>query len=50
MIAVPPTPARMIADAIGANSRIDANTKNPPNRSIAPNKTRKLPACNPGAP
>jgi hypothetical protein len=50
VIAVPPTPAKMIADAIGANSRIDANTKNPPSRSIAPNNTRKLPACNPGAP
>ena len=50
VIAVPPTPARMIADAIGANSRIDANTKNPPKRSIAPNKIRKFPACSPGAP
>ena len=40
----------MIADAIGANSRIDASTKNPPRRSIAPNSIKKLPACNPGAP
>ena len=50
MIAVPATPARMIAVTNGANSRIDANTKNPPNRSNAPNRTRKLPACSPGAP
>ena len=47
VIAVPPTPAKMIAEAIGANSRIDANTKKPPKRSIAPNNTRKLPACRP---
>ena len=48
MIAVPPTPARMIAVTNGANSRIDASTKKPPRRSSAPNRTRKLPACKPG--
>ena len=50
VIAVPATPARMIAVTNGANSRIDANTKNPPKRSNAPNRTRKFPACSPGAP
>jgi hypothetical protein len=40
----------MIAVTLGANSRIDDSTKKPPSRSIAPNSTRKLPACNPGAP
>ena len=40
----------MIAVTNGANSLIDANTKNPPKRSNAPNNTRKFPACNPGAP
>src|SRR5215217_7471100 len=49
-MAVPPTPARMIAVTNGANSRIDASTKKPPSRSIAPNRTRKLPAWSPGAP
>src|SRR5437588_6903686 len=49
-IAVPATPASTIAVTNGANSRIDANTKNPPNRSSAPNNTRKFAACNPGAP
>ena len=48
MIAVPATPARMIAVTNGANSRIVARTKKPPRRSIAPNRTRKLPACRPG--
>src|SRR6266567_3633720 len=50
VIAVPATPARTIASTNGANSRIDANTKNPPNRSNAPNNTKKFAACNPGAP
>src|SRR5436309_7371200 len=50
VIAVPATPANTIASTNGANSRIEANTKNPPNRSNAPNNTRKLAACNPGAP
>src|SRR5437660_655252 len=50
VIAVPATPARMIAVTVGANSRIDANTKNPPNLSTDPNNLRKFPACNPGAP
>src|SRR5438094_5488166 len=49
-MAVPATPARMIAVTNGANSRIVASTKNPPRRSMAPNSTRKLPACRPGAP
>src|SRR3954454_5082147 len=49
VIAVPATPARMIAVTNGANSRIEASTKKPPSRSIAPNRMRKLPACNPGA-
>src|SRR5436190_1352960 len=40
----------MIAVTNGANSRIVASTKNPPSRSIAPNRTRKWPACRPGAP
>src|SRR6059036_2747087 len=47
VIAVPATPASKIASTNGANSRIDASTKNPPRRSIAPNRTRKLPACSP---
>src|SRR5919201_5944541 len=50
VIAVPATPASTIASTNGANSRIEASTKNPPNRSSAPNKTRKLAACRPGAP
>src|SRR5215212_7860582 len=50
VIAVPPTPARMIAVTNGANSRIDESTKKPPSRSTAPNSTRKLPAWRPGAP
>src|SRR5256714_12532538 len=50
VIAVPATPASTIASTNGANSRIDANTKNPPNRSSAPNNTKKFAACNPGAP
>src|SRR6476659_122201 len=50
VIAVPATPANTIASTNGANSRIEANTKNPPNRSNAPNKTKKFAACNPGAP
>src|SRR3954453_19093676 len=50
VIAVPATPARTIASTNGANSRILANTKNPPRRSSAPKSTRKLAACRPGAP
>src|SRR5215210_6438183 len=50
VMAVPPTPARMIAVTNGANSRIEASTKKPPSRSMAPNRTRKLPAWSPGAP
>src|SRR5881227_4036119 len=50
VIAVPATPANTIASTNGANSRIDASTKNPPNLSNAPNNTRKFAACNPGAP
>src|SRR5947209_15016975 len=50
VIAVPATPARMIAVTNGANSRIDAKTKNPPNLSTDPNNRRKFPACSPGAP
>src|SRR5215207_721484 len=50
VIAVPPTPAVMMAVTVGANSRIEASTKKPPSRSIAPNRTRKLPAWSPGAP
>src|SRR3954452_12822906 len=50
VIAVPATPASTIASTNGANSRIDANTKNPPRRSNAPNNTRKFAACRPGAP
>src|SRR5437660_4281714 len=49
VIAVPATPASTTAVTNGANSRIDANTKNPPNRSSAPNNTKKSAACNPGA-
>src|SRR5436853_6554075 len=49
VIAVPATPANTIASTNGANSRIEANTKNPPNRSNAPNNTKKFAACNPGA-
>src|SRR3954454_16010479 len=49
VIAVPATPANTTAVTNGANSRIDANTKNPPNRSNAPNNTKKSAACNPGA-
>src|ERR1700704_153078 len=50
VIAVPATPAKITAVTNGANSRTDANTKNPPSRSNEPNKIKKLPACNPGAP
>src|SRR5437763_9753720 len=50
VIAVPATPANTIASTNGANSRIEANTKNPPRRSKAPKSTRKFAACNPGAP
>src|SRR5712691_5821061 len=50
VIAVPATPANTIASTNGANSRIDANTKNPPKRSSAPNHTKQFAACNPGAP
>src|SRR5437660_7841954 len=50
VIAVPATPASTIASTNGANSRIDANTKNPPRRSSAPKSTKKFAACNPGAP
>src|SRR3954452_15274767 len=50
VIAVPATPARMIAVTKGANSRIEASTKKPPRRSSDPNRTRKLPAWRPGAP
>src|SRR3954453_8179674 len=50
VIAAPATPAITIAVTNGANSLIDASTKNPPNRSNAPNNTKKFAACNPGAP
>src|SRR5436190_22666817 len=50
VMAVPATPANTIASTNGANSRMLANTKNPPNRSNAPNNTKKFAACNPGAP
>src|SRR4030081_2470591 len=50
VIAVPATPANTIASTNGANSRIDANTKNPPRRSNVPKNTKKFAACNPGAP
>src|SRR5881227_1234953 len=50
VIAVPATPASTMASTNGANSRIDASTKNPPRRSNAPNNTKKFAACNPGAP
>src|SRR5437588_4547839 len=49
VIAVPATPANTIASTNGANSLIDANTKNPPRRSKAPNNTKKFAACKPGA-
>jgi hypothetical protein len=49
-MAVPATPAMMIAVTNGANSRIEASTKNPPRRSSAPKSTRKFAACRPGAP
>src|SRR5947208_16538127 len=50
VMAVPATPANTIASTNGANSRMLSNTKNPPNRSNAPNNTKKFAACNPGAP
>src|SRR5439155_1757289 len=50
VIAVPATPARITAVTNGANSRTLASTKKPPSRSSEPNRTRKLPACSPGAP
>ena len=50
MIAVPATPATMIAVTKGANSRTEARMKKPPSRSRAPNRLRKLAACSPGAP
>ena len=49
VIAVPATPASTIAVTNGANSRIEASTKKPPRRSLAPNSVRKLEACRPGA-
>jgi hypothetical protein len=49
-MAVPATPARMIAVTLGPNSRIEVRTKKPPRRSMAPNIVRKLPAWRPGAP
>src|SRR4051794_1884777 len=50
VIAVPATPASTIASTNGANSRMLASTKKPPRRSSAPNNTKKLAACRPGAP
>src|SRR6059036_1307929 len=50
VMAVPATPASTIASTNGANSRIEASTKNPPSLSKAPKSTRKFAACNPGAP
>ena len=50
MIAVPATPASTIAVTNGANSRIEASTKKPPSRSMAPKSTSRLAACSPGAP
>src|SRR5918994_5946217 len=50
VIAVPATPATTTAVTNGANSRIEARTKNPPSRSSAPNSDRKLAAWSPGAP
>ena len=50
VIAVPATPATMIALTNGANSRTEARMKKPPRRSRAPNRERKLAACSPGAP
>jgi len=47
---VPATPASTIAVTNGANSRIEASTKKPPSRSMAPKRTRKFAACRPGAP
>src|SRR5436190_592154 len=41
VIAVPATPASTIASTNGANSRIDASTKNPPRRSSAPRAESK---------
>ena len=49
-MAVPATPATSTPVTNGANSRIEARTKNPPRRSSAPNSVRKLAACSPGAP
>src|SRR4051812_36009318 len=49
VIAVPATPATTIAVTNGANSRIDASTKKPPRRSLAPNRGRKFEACRPSA-
>src|SRR5918994_86221 len=50
VIAVPATPATTTAVTNGANSRIEARTKNPPRRSSAPNSDRKFAAWSPGAP
>ena len=47
---MPPTPARMIADAIGANSRIDANTKNPPKPVDRPEQDQEVPRLQPRRP
>ncbi len=49
-MAVPATPATMIAHTNGANSRMTARTKKPPSRSNAPKRMRKFAACRPGAP
>jgi hypothetical protein len=50
VIAVPATPATTTAVTNGANSRTEARMKNPPSRSRAPNRERKLAAWRPGAP
>jgi len=42
-------PETTMAVTNGANSRIEASTKKPPRRSLAPNSVRKFDACRPGA-
>jgi hypothetical protein len=45
---VPTTPATTVAVTYVPNSLTIATTMKPPERSIEPNVTRKLPACRPG--
>ena len=49
VIAVPPTPARMMAVTFGANSRIEASTKKPPSRSMRAEQDEEVARLEPRA-